>query len=125
MAGRITFLVHRDASPRARCRLVAFEPVQTFGNLHVAFWRAGSLEDVQDKTGCVAVGFGLLRCAIAPDPSPEGGQAPAAVIVLLVKQLIDELLLLCLRQNSFDFHGRPESPNSVVQVLSLEAVFQI
>src|SRR2546427_541437 len=54
VTGGVTFLVDRDASPRAHCRLIAFEPVQTFGNLHVVFWRADSLEDMQDKTGCVA-----------------------------------------------------------------------
>src|SRR6266480_2127264 len=125
MTGGVPFLIDRDAWPRARWRLIAIEPVQAFGNLHVVFWHTGSLENMQDKTGCVAVGFGLLRCAIAPTPRPEGRQAPAAVIVLLVKQLIDELLLFGLCQDSLNFRGRPESPNSVVQVLPLEPVFQI
>ncbi len=66
VSGEITSLVDRDALPRARCRLVALEPVQTFGNLHVVFWDTGDLENMQDKAGCVAVGVGLQRCAIAP-----------------------------------------------------------
>ena len=71
VTGGVTFLVDRDAFPRAHCRLVAFEPVQAFGNLYVAFWHAGNLEDMQDKAGCVTVGSSLLRRAVAPDPSPE------------------------------------------------------
>src|SRR2546430_10449270 len=75
VTGAVPFLIDRDASPRARCRLVALEPVQALGNLHIVFWHASNLEDMQDQAGCVAVGFGLLPCAIAPDPRPEEGQA--------------------------------------------------
>src|SRR2546422_1464083 len=51
----VTFLIDRNASPRAQRRLVAFKPLQAFGNLRIVFWHAGNLENMQDNAGRVPV----------------------------------------------------------------------
>ena len=80
---------------------------------------------MQDQSGCVAVGCSFLRRAVVARPCSEGGQTPPAVLPLFVEQLMDELILLGFVEDFFDFRGCPEAPDSVVQVLLRELIFQI
>src|SRR5262249_2395628 len=71
MAGGVAFLVNRDSLPCAAGRLISLKPVQASDNIHVAFGPASSLEDMQDKAGCITVGSVFLLRAVAPNPRPE------------------------------------------------------
>src|SRR5207244_3005068 len=94
MAVGVAVLVHGTGSPGARGRLMAFEPIQTLGDLRVILGYAGALENVQGETRGVSVRRRLLGRPVAPLPIPELWQTPAAVRLLFLKQLSDELLLL-------------------------------
>src|SRR5713226_6773861 len=85
MAVGVPFLVDRNGSPGARRGLMAFEPIQTRGDLRVILGYAGALENVQGETRGVSVRRRLLCRPVAPLPIPELRQTPAAALLLLLK----------------------------------------
>src|SRR5581483_1426725 len=105
--GGVSLLVDRDAPPRAGRHLVRHKPSESLGNFRVVFPETGCLKDVKDQPGRVTVGSGLLSSPVTADITTQRGQAPTAILALLLQQLLDDLLLFLVGQHSIQFRGRP------------------